>query len=134
MSLYEIQSHEYNKKLAEALKQMPEFKMPQWANFVKTSVAKERPPIEEDWWNKRAASILRQLYIHGTVGVGRLRTRYGGRKNRGRKPEKFKKGSGKIVRTILQQSESAGFVEKVKEKKAGRRLTEKGKQFLDSIK
>lgn len=133
MSVYDMPAAEYNNKLAEALKQMPEFKMPEWAAFVKTSVARERPPKEE-FWHKRAASILRQLYIHSIVGVGRLRTRYGGRKNRGQKPERFRKGSGKIIRIILQQAEAAGFVEKIKGKKAGRQLTEKGKEFLDSIK
>ena len=133
MSVYDIPAAEYNNQLAEALKQMPEFKMPEWANYVKTSVARERPPKEE-FWHKRAASILRQLYIHGIVGVGRLRTRYGGRKNRGQKPERFRKGSGKIIRVILQQAEAAGFVEKIKGKKAGRLLTTKGREVLDSIK
>jgi len=134
MSIYEIPADLYNKKLAEALKKNPEFKIPEWAFFVKSSVSKERPPIDEDFWFKRAASILRQLYIHGVVGVGRLRTRYGGRKNRGMKPEEFRKASGKIIRVILQQAEKAGLAEKVKDKKAGRRLTEKGKEFLESIK
>lgn len=134
MGVYDIPADEYNKKLAEALKQIPEFKMPEWAAFVKTSVARERPPAETDFWYKRAASILRQIYIKGIVGVNRLRTRYGGRKNRGMKPEEFRKGSGKIIRTILQQAEKAGIVEKFKDKRAGRRLTTKGKELLDSIK
>jgi len=133
MSLYEVPANEYNEKLAEALKQIPEFKMPEWAFYVKTSVARERPPTEQYWWQKRAASILRQLYVNGTVGVGRLRTRYGGRKNRGSKPERFRKGSGKIIRTILQQAEKAGFVEKLEGKKPGRKLSDKGKEFLDSL-
>lgn len=134
MTVYDIPADVYNKQLAAALKKMPEFNMPEWASYVKTSVARERFPKEDDWWYNRAASILRQLYIHGLVGVGRLRTRYGGRKNRGVKPEKFRKGSGKIIRVILQQAEKAGFAEKFKGKKAGRQLTAKGKEFLDSIK
>jgi len=133
MAVYDIPAAEFNKRLAEALKNMEEFKMPEWAAYVKTSVARERPPKETDFWYKRAASILRQLYINGPVGVGRLRTRYGGRKNRGQKPERFRKGSGKIIRVILQQAEAAGFVEKYKGKKSGRQLTQKGKDFLDSI-
>ena len=134
MPVYEIPADLYNRNLAEALKKNPEFKVPEWAFFVKSGGSKERPPVEEDFWFKRAASILRQLYIHGTVGVGRLRTRYGGKKNRGMKPEEFRKASGKIIRVILQQAEKAGFVEKIKDKKSGRHLTEKGKEFLDSIK
>lgn len=133
--VYEMPAHEYNKKLASALKKIPEFKEPDWAAFVKTGMSKKRPPQEEDFWHKRAASILRQIYIHKTVGVNRLRTRYGSRKNRGMKPEKFKKGGGKIIRVILQQAETAGLLEKYNErgKRAGRRLTEKGKELLESI-
>ena len=134
MSVYEQNPEQYNERLAEALKQKEEFKMPEWAGFVKTGISKERPPAESDFWYKRAASILRQLYINKLVGVGRLRTRYGSKQNRGGRPEKFKKASGKIIRIILQQAETAGLVEQFKGKKAGRRLTEKGKEFLDSIK
>ena len=134
-NIYEIPAQEFNNKLASELEKMPEFKMPEWAYYVKTGVAKVKPPMEENFWYKRAASILRQLYVHRLGGVGRLRVRYGSKKNRGMKPEKFMKSSGKIIRTILQQAESAGLVEKVQEgKRKGRRLTEKGKSFLGSIK
>jgi len=126
-----IPAEKYNKSLAEALKSVPEFEKPEWIDFVKTSTNKKRPTTEEDFWYKRAASILRQIYIKGIVGVERLRTRYGGRKNRGGKPSKFKKGGGKIIRTVLQQAEAAGFLEKVKGKKSGRQLTDKGKEFLE---
>ena len=134
--IYAIDAGEYNKKLAEALKQIPEFEEPEWAMFVKTSVARARIPTEPDFWFKRAASILRQIYLNRVVGVNRLRTRYGGRQKRGRgfKPEKFRKGSGKIIRVILQQAEKAGLLEKTKEKRSGRGLTEKGKELLEGIK
>ena len=134
--VYEMPADEYNKKLAEALKNIPEFEQPEWAFFIKTGVAKKRPPQEDNFWYKRAASILRQIYIHKTVGVNRLKTRYGSKQNRGMKPEKFKKASGKIIRTILQQAEKAGLLEKFNEsgKRAGRKLTEKGKKLLEGIK
>lgn len=133
MSIYDIEPAKLNEKLSAELKKLKEFEMPEWAAFVKTSVARARPPFEPDYWYKRAASILRQIYLKGIVGVNRLKTRYGGRKNRGVQPERFRKGSGKIIRTILQQAEKAGFLEKIKGKKAGRKLTEKGKQFLEKI-
>ncbi|MFA5856172.1 MAG: 40S ribosomal protein S19 [Candidatus Pacearchaeota archaeon] len=134
--VYEMPSIEYNLKLAQALKELPEFVIPDWAHFVKTGVAKDRPPQDDDFWYKRAASIIRQIYLNKTVGVNRLRTRYGSKKNRGVKPEKFKKASGKIIRTILQQAERAGLLEKhiVSGKKAGRRVTSFGKKFLEDIK
>jgi len=134
-----LNPHEYNLKLAEALKKVPEFKEPGWAAFVKSGPAKERPIDDEDFWHKRAASILRQIYKKGILGTNRLRTKYGSKKNRGFKPEEFRKASGKIIRTILQQSDAAGFTELAKEikgvkgKRPGRQLTEKGKKFLEAI-
>jgi len=119
--------------LAEALKNVPEFVVPEWANYVKTGVSRERPPAMDDFWYTRAASILRQLYIKGVVGVGKLRTKYGSRKDRGGKPDKFFKSGGKIIRVILQQAEAAGLVEKVARMQFGRRLTQVGRDFLDSI-
>ncbi len=126
-----IHPEKFNKYLAEALKKIPEFKKPEWVDFIKSSAHKSRPAIEHDFWYKRAASILRQIYVRDIVGVQRLRTRYGGRKKRGVKPSEFRKSGGKIIRTILQQAEKASFLEKSKEKKAGRKLTTKGREFLE---
>ena len=129
-----IEAGKFNKLLAEALKEIEEFKKPEWVDFVKTSVHKVRPTLEADFWHKRAASILRQIYINKVVGVGRLRTRYGGKQNRGMRPSKFRKSSGKIIRVILQQAEREGLLEQAKSKKKGRQLTKKGIEFLESIK
>ncbi len=128
-----IEAGKYNKILAEALKKDKNFESPEWVEFVKSGAHKERPINEEDFWHKRAASILRQIYIKDIVGVERLRTRYGGKKNRGKRPSEFRSGGGKIIRLILQQAEKAGLVEKSQEKKKGRKLTAKGKEFLEKI-
>lgn len=138
--VYEMDPQEYNLKLAEALKKIPEFKFPEWAEYIKSSPSKVRPIDDLDFWHKRAASILRQIYKNKTKGVNRLRTKYGSKKNRGMKPERFKRAGGKIIRTILQQADSAGLTEIVKKIKGvkeispGRQLTEKGKRFLEGIK
>ena len=138
--VYELDTQEYNLKLAEALKKVPEFKEPEWLAFVKSSPAKERPIEDVDFWYKRAASILRQIYKKKIVGVNRLRTKYGSKKNRGFKPERFQKAGGKIIRTILQQADKSGFTEiakdvkGIRDKKPGRQLTQKGKEFMESIK
>ncbi len=133
--IYEMNAQEYNLKLADALKKIPEFKAPEWIYFVKSSSSKERPINEPDFWYKRAASILKQIYRNKIVGVNRLRTKYGSKKNKGVKPEKFRKSGGKIIRIILQQSDKAGFTEIIKEKgkKAGRQLTQHGKKFLEEV-
>lgn len=138
--MYEINAQTYNIKLAEALKKIPEFQEPEWAKFVKSGSGKERPIDDENFWHKRAASVLRNIYKTGSVGVQRLRTKYGSKKNRGFKPEAFVKGSGKIIRVILQQADKAGFTEiqkpvrGVRSKKPGRILTDKGKKFLEEVK
>ena len=139
-SVFEINAQEYNLKLAEALKKIPEFKEPDWAKLVKSGPSKERPIDDLDFWHNRAASILRQIYKKKIVGVSKLRTKYGSKKNRGFKPEEFRKAGGKIIRTILQQSDKAGLTEiakdirDVRSKKPGRQLTKKGKDFLEAIK
>jgi small subunit ribosomal protein S19e len=138
--VFELNSQEYNLKLAEALKKIPEFEQPAWSKLVKSGPAKERPIEDPDFWHKRAASILRQIYKKGILGVNRLRTKYGSKKDRGMKPEEFRKASGKIIRTILQQADKAGFTEIAKDirgvrsKRPGRQLTQKGKEFLEAIK
>ena len=131
MSIYEFDQQEYNLKLAEALKKIPEFKKPEWAEFVKSSPSKERPIDDEEFWHKRAASILKQLYKRKVVGVNRLRTKYGSKKNRGSKPERFRKAGGKIIRTMLQQLEEAGYIKKVEKPKRGRIVTSKGQSLVD---
>ena len=118
-------------RVAEELKKMEEIKPPSWAAFVKTGPSRQRPPIQRDWWYIRAASVLRTVYLHGPVGVERLRTKYGGRKDRGARPEHFKKASGHIIRVILQQLERAGLVEKVERR--GRRITPRGRSLLDRV-
>ncbi|MFA6022830.1 MAG: 30S ribosomal protein S19e [Candidatus Pacearchaeota archaeon] len=131
MTVYEIEPREFNNKLAVELKKIEEYEIPEWAFFVKSGVAKERPSQDPDFWYKRAASVLRQIYIHGTVGVNRLRVRYGSKKARGVRPSRFRPASGKMLRLILQQSEKAGLLQK---EKTGRKLTEKGKKLVESIK
>lgn len=128
-----IEPGKYNLILAEALKKEKLFEKPEWADFVKTGANKMRPTNDEEFWFRRAASILRQIYLKKIVGVQRLRTRYGGRKDRGMKPAHFYRAGGKIIRVILQQADKAGLTEKAKGKKAGRQLTAKGREFLEAL-
>ena len=105
--------------------------MPDWARFVKTGVSRERQPEQTDWFYLRTASILRKIYNDGPVGTEKLRSYYGGLHRRGHKPAHFAKGGGKIIRTILQQLEVAGYVAKA-EKNRGRIVTPKGQKFVDN--
>lgn len=131
VSIREVDTQQLVMKAAEQLEKMEEFKPPEWAVFVKTGVHKQRPPSQANWWWIRSASILRKVYLNQRLGVSKLRKVYGGRKNRGHKPEHKKRASGNIIRKILQQHEKAGFV-KI-EKGKGRSITPKGQKFLDGI-
>ena len=129
-TVYDVPADKLVPLVAAELKGRPELAPPAWAEFAKTGVHKEMPPEDPDWWFTRGAAVLRRVYIDGPVGVERMRTFYGGRKNRGSKPNRFKKGSGSVIRELLQQLEDAGLV--VKEK-GGRRASPAGMKFLDGI-
>ncbi len=129
----EVPADKLIERLALYLKNnVPQVKPPEWAYFVKTGAHKEKPPSDPDWWYYRAASILRKLYKSSEpIGIETFRTIYGGRKNYGSAPEHFVKGSGSIVRKILQQLEQARLVRKVRGK--GRILTPQGRALLDRL-
>ena len=133
-TIYNCDPSELIEKAAEELKKLEPIKEPDWAPFVKTGVHKEIPPSIKGWWYVRAASVLRHVYRFGPIGVSKLRVKYGGKKNRGVKPGHFYKGSGSILRKIMQQLEKEGFVKKdLKSLRKGRLITAKGKKFLDDV-
>jgi small subunit ribosomal protein S19e len=130
VSVLDVPADKLIERLKEELKKIEAIKPPLWAQMVKSGPHRERPPQQLDFWYIRAASILRRIYIDGPVGVSRLRSYYGGRKRRGRRPAKTYKAGGAIIRKILQQLENADLVKK---EKKGRVLTPKGKKFIDKI-
>ena len=131
-TIYDTNTQELLNKVAKALKEI--IKAPEWSIFVKTGMSRERPPMDNDWWYIRSASILRKIYLLGPIGTNKLKVKYGGRKNRGYKPEKTYKGSGKIIRVILQQLEKAELIKQgAKGVHKGRLITPKGKSFLDKL-
>ncbi len=132
MGIHDVDVTLLIQRTAEELKKEPQIKPPVWAPFVKTSIAKERAPTQPDWWFVRAASILRKLFVLGPIGTIKLRTKYGGRKNRGVAPDKSFPGSGNIIRKVLQQLETAGFAKQAaKGVHKGRIITPKGQQLLE---
>lgn len=120
------------KEVAKDLKENLKIEQPVFADFVKTGQHKERSPQEKNWWYARCASIFRRVYKEGPIGTESLRTYYGGRKSRKTKPHRFKKSSGKIVRTCLQALEKQGFIEKDSKGKKGRKITGKGESYLNA--
>ncbi len=129
-TVYDVPADKLIAKAAQELKEKAEITAPEWASFVKTGTHREMPPNDPDWWYTRVAAVLRRVYVDGPVGVERMRSVYGGKKDRGSKPNKSVKGSGSILRKSLQQLEAAGLVAK---QKTGRIITPAGASFLDGV-
>ncbi len=121
-------------RAAEELKKQKIIQLPEWAIFVKTGRHKMRLPDDLNWWFYRSAAVLRSVAKLGPIGTEKLRTKYGGLKGRGHKPERFYKASGSVIRTILQQLETSGLIKQTqKGAHKGRIATPKGISFLDKL-
>jgi small subunit ribosomal protein S19e len=128
-TVYDVPVAELIEKVAGILKENEKIVPPEWAENVKTGVHKEMPPSNEDWWYVRCAAILRKIYADGPIGIERLRSVYGGKKDNGSKPYHRAKGSGSIARKTVQQLEAAGFLQKVRD---GRAISPQGRSMLDN--
>jgi small subunit ribosomal protein S19e len=104
---------------------------PKWAPFVKTGSHASRPPQNPEWWFTRCASLLRKIYLKGPIGIEHLRSEYGGRVDRGVKPEHARRSGGSIIRKAIQQLEAVGLVEPLRN--GGRVVTGEGRRLLDRL-
>jgi small subunit ribosomal protein S19e len=129
---FDVPSSVLIEKLARYLKEnIDQITPPEWAQLTKTGSHATLPPQDPNWWYTRAASLLRKIYIHGPIGTQHLRYDYGGRKDRGVRPEHVRIGAGGNIRKIMQQLEAAGLVEK--DKNRGRIVSPEGRRLLDSV-
>ncbi|MDP8003174.1 MAG: 30S ribosomal protein S19e [Caldisphaera sp.] len=132
VTVREVPADKLITKLAEKLKEIQKIEPPAWAPYVKTGIFNEKPPVNTDWWYTRTASILRKISLaEEPLGIGTLKTIYGGKKRNGTRPPYFIKGSGSIIRKALQQLEQAGLVTTIPGK--GRKLTGKGQSLIDEV-
>jgi small subunit ribosomal protein S19e len=132
-TLYDVPTEDLIEAVADRLAEQDEVEEPDWLQFVKTGVDRELPPEQEDFWARRAASLLRKVAVDGPTGVGSLRTEYGSTKQGSTRyrvrPRRQSQSSGKIIRTALQQLEEAGYVATAEGE--GRTVTPEGQGFLD---
>lgn len=107
---------------------------PEWAEFAKSGPSRELPPEQEDFWARRAASVLRKVAMKGPIGVKRLSTEYGGTTDGSNRyqvaPSKRSSGSKKVLREILQQLQDEGLI--MTREGEGRDITPEGQSLLDS--
>jgi small subunit ribosomal protein S19e len=134
-TLYDAPAEEVIEALAERLAEEDEIEAPDWMEFVKSGAGRELPPEQDDFWTRRAASLLRKVAVDGPVGVGSLQTEYGSAKqgsNRYKvRPRHKAGGSGNVIRTALQQLAEAGYVEVAEGE--GRQVTGEGQSLLDEV-
>jgi small subunit ribosomal protein S19e len=129
---YDVPAPKFIEKLAKYLKEnVDEVHPPAWASVAKTGAHVEKQPQNPDWWYTRSASILRKVYVHGPVGIEKLRAEYGGRKDFGVKPEHAVKAGGSNIRKILQQLEAAGLIQTASPQ--GRKMAPKGRKLLQEV-
>ena len=129
---HDVPASKFIEKLAKYLKEnVDEVQPPAWATVAKTGSHVEKQPQNQYWWYTRSASILRKVYVHGPIGLEKLRADYGGRKGFTVKPNHTSKAGGSNVRKSLQQLEMAGLVEKASIK--GRVMSPKGRKVLQDV-
>lgn len=129
-TVFDVPAKELIDEVAKKLASDDTIELPEANVYSKTSVARENPPENEDWWFVRCASILRKIYINNGIGIEVLKAEYGGKRDKGSKPYKARSGSGTVTRRAVQQLEKAGYVTKIRGK--GRVMTPKGRSFMDN--
>ena len=90
--------------------------MPEWVDIVKTNVAKELAPYDEDWYYTRLASMARHIYVRQPIGVGTVTKIYGGKylflglfhcatslKKKSSETFRFKNGAVQYIQQIVER-------------------------------
>ena len=131
VTLRDVPADKFIQTYAAHLKKAGELEVPKWSGIIKTATYKELSPENPDWFYVRTAAVARQVYLNKGTGVGALTIRYGGAERRGTKPNRFHRGSTIIAKTVLQNLEKIGVLEKTQT--GGRKVTAKGQGELDRI-
>ncbi|MDE1767742.1 MAG: 30S ribosomal protein S19e [Candidatus Micrarchaeota archaeon] len=103
---------------------------PGYIDYVKTGAGKERVPTSEDFWYFRCASVLRQVYLNGPIGISKLRTKYGNKRAHWTRRHHHYRAGGSIIKDAFDALEKKGYL---KTTKTGRMITPAGKSFLDKL-
>ena len=134
--VYDVPADRLISKLTQDLKEELRLKgisAPDWIPFVKTGRHADRAPHERDWWYTRCASLLRKIYLNGPIGIGGLRTKYGGatRSSHGYGYPHHADAGGAIIRNAVQALESLRYVES--HSNGGRIISSAGMKKVDGV-
>ena len=73
---YDVPGEHLVNALAKSLKSEDAIQPPEWSEFAKTAVHKEKSPSQADWWYFRTASVMRKVGVNGPIGTERLSRHY----------------------------------------------------------
>ena len=104
-------------------------KKPEYVKYVKSGYGRERIPSQKNFWYIRCASILRQIYMNGPLGVSKLRSKYSNKRNHLVRRHHTARAGGSIIKDAFDTLEKQGYLKKTRK---GREITPKGRSFLDS--
>ncbi len=127
-NILEAEGSKLIQRTAEKLRESGNIARPEYVLYVKSGAGRERVPSSTEFWYFRCASILRQTYLNGPIGISKLRTRYSNRKRHVVHKHHNMRAGGSIIKDAFDALEKAGYVKKTKD---GRELTPKGRSFLD---
>ena len=103
---------------------------PEYILYTKTGPGKERVPASEDFFYFRCASVLRQVYVNGPIGISKLRTKYGSKRQHWVRRHHHYRSGGSIIKDAFDALEKKGYITTTKK---GRVITSAGKSFLDKL-
>ena len=121
--------------LSSELQELDQITPPEWAEYVKTGIHRERPPTQDDWWFIRSAAVLRKVGMKGPIATNHMAQLFGGPKDRGVTPTRAAAGSRNVARNVRPQLTAAGLITSKwnlgKTVNFGKILTPEGHALLD---
>ena len=137
-TVLDVPANKFVNQLAAHFKEKNIIKLPKYALLVKTSKSNDCEPINPDYIYYKAAAICRKLYVTKSknIGVGSLRSMFSKKQRRGCQPPKTFRAGGKIIRELVIQLKTAGYIQNYggeEETNSGLFLTKTGRSELDKI-
>lgn len=73
----DVSAADFIRGYADWLKKNNKLDIPAWTTFIKSGIACELAPYDDDWVYIRTASVARKIYLRGHLGVGTMKHIFG---------------------------------------------------------
>ncbi|KAL0229959.1 hypothetical protein PCE1_003523 [Barthelona sp. PCE] len=104
--------------------------LPTEITYIKSAPGRELGPQDPDWFFKRAAAILRRVYIQPGIGLGGFAKYFGAKARNGHARNHGALAARGVIRRIIQNFEKAGLIE---QSTKGRVLSSEGRRVCDTV-